>query len=102
MDYWIINTDHLRRPKRFKPKPALAEKVKAARRKDLKLNKSINSSLTRWREDNKVNITVNLNNSQPLVNPSTNVARVYVDTTAEDDEDPALTLDDSQQPSSTL
>ena len=102
MDCWIINADHPRRPKRFKPKPALAEKVKAARRKDSKLNESINSSLARWREDNKVTTTVNLDDGQPPVNPSTNVARVYVDTTAEDDEDPALTLDDGQQPSSTL
>jgi hypothetical protein len=49
-----------------------------------------------------VTTSVDLDDSQLLVSPSTNVARVYINTTAEDDEDPALTLDDSQQPSDTL
>jgi hypothetical protein len=95
--YWIINADHPRCSKRFKPKPALAKKVKTSCRKDLKLNESINSSLAQWQEENKVTASVNLDDSQPPVSPSTNLACVYINTTEEDDEDSALTLDNSQQ-----
>jgi hypothetical protein len=44
-----------------------------------------------------VTASVNLDDSQPPVSASTNLACVYINTTEEDDEDPALTLDNSQQ-----
>jgi hypothetical protein len=49
-----------------------------------------------------VTASVNLDDGQPPVSSSTNVARVYINTTAEDDKDSALTLDDGQQPSGNL
>ncbi|KAL5393479.1 hypothetical protein DPSP01_000298 [Paraphaeosphaeria sporulosa] len=100
VDYWVINPDHPRRPRGFTPKPSLVEKVKTARKKDPRLNKSIDQALARWREKNGVTVSVNLDDGKPPSNPtSTAVAhKAHKDEAAHAN----AVLDDDQQPCRTL